>query len=144
MLISGNEPSSVILSQQSSLKSWKVISKNAKQAEAKRGGVLNPQNNNFNQGKTEKVCALKTLRIKTSFYTNIPLMISVLYKCLTWCHGSPRIMLSSVEGWAFKSMIYQRNYQIPDSKSQTSLSKVIVCILSEKGLSLYISLRLCL
>ena len=50
MRISGNEPSSVILSQTSSSKSWKVMTKKyQKQAEAKRDGVINPKNYNFNQ-----------------------------------------------------------------------------------------------
>ena len=40
MLISGTEPSSVILSQRSSLKSWKCM---PKQGKAKRDGVINPQ-----------------------------------------------------------------------------------------------------
>ena len=44
--ISGTEPSSVILSH---LKSWKVMSKMPEQAEAKRDGVINPQNYNCNQ-----------------------------------------------------------------------------------------------
>ena len=48
MRISGTEPSSVILSQKgSSFKDWKV--KSQKQAEAKRDGVINPQNYNFNE-----------------------------------------------------------------------------------------------
>ena len=50
MRISGIEPSSVILSQTWSIKNWKVITKQVpKQAEAKRDGVINPQNYNFNQ-----------------------------------------------------------------------------------------------
>ena len=50
MPISGTEPSSVILSQTCSIKSWKEMPKKVpKQAEAKRDGVINPQNYNFNQ-----------------------------------------------------------------------------------------------
>ena len=37
-----------------------------KQAEAKRDGVIHPQNYNFNQFYTENVDALKTLRINRS------------------------------------------------------------------------------
>ena len=48
MRISGTEPTSVILSQTGSLKSWKVITKKVpKEAEAKWDGVINPQNYNF-------------------------------------------------------------------------------------------------
>ena len=51
MRISGNEPSSVILSQ--TMKTIKKLKsddpKVPKQAEAKGDGVINPQNYNFNQ-----------------------------------------------------------------------------------------------
>ena len=47
MRISGNEPSSVILSQKSIFK--RDILNVPKQAEAKRDGVINPQNYNFKQ-----------------------------------------------------------------------------------------------
>ena len=50
--ISGTEPSSVILSQTCSINIKKLKSddlKGPKQAEAKRDGVINPQNYNFNQ-----------------------------------------------------------------------------------------------
>ena len=50
MRISGTEPSSVILSQTCSIKSWKSNDQNVpKQAETEMGGVRNPQNYNFNQ-----------------------------------------------------------------------------------------------
>ena len=49
MRISGNEPSSVSLNQKSSLKVENDSPKVAKQVEARRGGVMNPQNCNFNQ-----------------------------------------------------------------------------------------------
>ena len=50
MRISGTKPSSVILSQTKKFhKLQSVITKVLKQAEAKRGGVINPQNYNFNQ-----------------------------------------------------------------------------------------------
>ena len=42
MRISDTELSSVIFSQTSSFKSWKVMSVPLKQAEAKRDGVINP------------------------------------------------------------------------------------------------------
>ena len=49
MRISGNEPSSVILSQTKWIqKLRKIVRKRQKQAEAKRDGVINPQNYNFN------------------------------------------------------------------------------------------------
>ena len=59
MRISGTEPSSVILSQTCSIKSRKAMTKKLKsndqkvpkQAEAKRDGVINPQNYNFSQFK---------------------------------------------------------------------------------------------
>ena len=50
MRISGTEPSSVILCQTKKLK--KLISgaqKASRQAKARRGGVINPHNYNFNQ-----------------------------------------------------------------------------------------------
>ena len=50
MRISGTEPSSVILSRKSIFKQLKRdISNVPKQAEAKRDGVINPQNYNFKQ-----------------------------------------------------------------------------------------------
>ena len=52
MRISGTEPSSVILSQTCSKNIQKLKSddlKGPKQAEAKRDGVINPQNYNFHQ-----------------------------------------------------------------------------------------------
>ena len=48
MRISGTEPSSMILGQTGSLKKLKSNDKKVpKQAEAKRDGVINPQNYNF-------------------------------------------------------------------------------------------------
>ena len=50
MRISGTEPSSVILSQTMKFKKLKSDDpKVHKQAKAKRDGVINPQNYNFNQ-----------------------------------------------------------------------------------------------
>ena len=50
MRISGNEPSSVILSQTMKFKKLKIETpKVPKQADAKRDGVINPHNYNFNQ-----------------------------------------------------------------------------------------------
>ena len=49
MRISGTEPSSVILSQTKLIQKLKMIARKCKkQAEAKRDGVINPQNYNFN------------------------------------------------------------------------------------------------
>ena len=60
MRISGNEPSSVILSKKGgNFKSWKVMSQKCqKQAEAKRDGVINPQNYKFNQFLIRKISML--------------------------------------------------------------------------------------
>ena len=67
MRISGNEPSSVILSQTKWFQKLKnYCPKVPKQAEAKRDGVINPQNYNFIQFYTEKFNALKTLRMNQS------------------------------------------------------------------------------
>ena len=50
MRISGNEPSSVILSQKCIFKNWKEMSRTyQKQAEVKRDGVINPQKYNLEQ-----------------------------------------------------------------------------------------------
>ena len=51
MRISGTEPSSVILSQKKKYcqKLKRDVPNVPKQAEAKRDGVINPQNNNFKQ-----------------------------------------------------------------------------------------------
>ena len=51
MRISGTEPSSVILSQTKEFQMLKIDAppKVPKQAEAKRDGVINPQNYNFSQ-----------------------------------------------------------------------------------------------
>ena len=49
MRISGNEPSSVILSQKCIFKNWTDVQNVPKQAEAKRDGVINPQNYNLEQ-----------------------------------------------------------------------------------------------
>ena len=46
------------LAKQSSLKRWKVMPKMSKQAEAKRDGVINPQNYNFNQISTRNILTL--------------------------------------------------------------------------------------
>ena len=55
MRISGTEPSSVILSQTMKFKKLKSDDpKVPKQAEAKRDGVINPQNYNFKQFKNGK------------------------------------------------------------------------------------------
>ena len=60
MRISGTEPSSVILSQTMKFKKFKSNDpKVPKQAEAKRDGVIKPQNYNFNQFNTENFYALK-------------------------------------------------------------------------------------
>ena len=50
MRISGNEPSSVILSQTKLVQTLKMIARNCQnQAKAKGDGVINPQNYNFSQ-----------------------------------------------------------------------------------------------
>ena len=74
MRISGTEPSSVILSQTKKFKTLKSDApKMPKQAEAKRDGVINPQNDNFNQTTASDlfpflfVSPKKDLRFKSSF-----------------------------------------------------------------------------
>ena len=51
MRISGTEPSSVILSQRKWFKKLKMYAEKCakKQGKAKRDGVINPQNYNFNE-----------------------------------------------------------------------------------------------
>ena len=64
MRISGTEPSSVILGLTKYFEKLKTdITKVLKQTEAKRGGVINPQNYNFNKFQHRKFIALKTLQI---------------------------------------------------------------------------------
>ena len=64
MRISGTEPSSVILSQTKLFQKLNIDApKVPKQAEAKRDGVINPQNYNFSQFNTENCDAPQTLRI---------------------------------------------------------------------------------
>ena len=59
MRISGTEPSSVILSQTKQFKKLKSDAKKVpKEAKAKRDGVINPQNYNFNQILTQKISML--------------------------------------------------------------------------------------
>ena len=59
MRITGNEPSSVILSQTKKFENLKSeAEKVPKQTEAKRDGVMNPQNYNFNQFLTWKILML--------------------------------------------------------------------------------------
>ena len=67
MHISATETSSVILSRTKKLQKLEsVVPKVSKQAEAKRDGVINPQNYNFNQLLHREYYALKTLRINRS------------------------------------------------------------------------------
>ena len=67
MRISGNEPSSVILRQTKWFQTLEMLTRKCqKQAEAKRDGVINPQNYNCNQFYTENFDALQTLRINRS------------------------------------------------------------------------------
>ena len=64
MRISGTEPSSVILSQTMKFKKLKSDDpKVPKQAEAKRDGVINPQNYNFKQFYHGKYRCSQTLRV---------------------------------------------------------------------------------
>ena len=64
MRISGTEPSSVMLSQTMEFQKLESdVPKVPKQFEAKRDGVINPQNYNWVNFKTENFDALKTLRI---------------------------------------------------------------------------------
>ena len=63
MLISGNEPSSVILCQTKWFQKLKMIAESAKQAEAKRDGLISQQSYNFI---TDNFDAQKALRINRS------------------------------------------------------------------------------
>ena len=77
MRISGTEPSSAILSQTKKFQKLESgVPKVPKQAEAKRDGVINPQNYNFNQFYTENFDALKVNRT-------------------TWLHMCPRGLTGS-------------------------------------------------
>ena len=58
MRISDTEPLSVILGQKSSLKVGNDAPKVPEQAEAKRDGVINPKNYNFNQFRLRKILML--------------------------------------------------------------------------------------
>ena len=61
MRISGTEPSSVVRSQTKCFKKLKNdAQKLPKQTKAKRGGVINPQNYNFNQFCRRKVKTCKS------------------------------------------------------------------------------------
>ena len=71
MRISGNEPSSVILRQIVVLKVENVDPKLPKEAEAKRDGVINPQNYNFNQFLNGEFRCSQTLRINRSRPNNL-------------------------------------------------------------------------
>ena len=66
MRISGTEPSSVVLSQRRNFKSWKDVPNVPKQAEAKRDGVINPQNYNLKQFYHGKFWCSQTKRINRS------------------------------------------------------------------------------
>ena len=67
MRISGTEPSSVIF-RQTVVKALKNdVQKVSKNAKAKRDGVINSQNNNFNQFLHGNFDALKTQRINQSW-----------------------------------------------------------------------------
>ena len=67
MRISGTEPSSVILSKKKYFKRLKNdLQKLPKQVKAKRDGVINPQNYDFNQFQRRKFRCSQTLRINRS------------------------------------------------------------------------------
>ena len=89
MRISGIEPSSVILSQ--TMKFQKLesdVPKVPKQAEAKRDGVINPQNYNLNQLKHGNFDALKNA-------TNQPKStVELGYMCPRGLTGPPAVTLT--------------------------------------------------
>ena len=73
MRISSTEPSSVILSQTVKFKKLKSDNqKLPKQAEAKRDGVITPQNNNFKQFLHGKFWCSQTLRINRRTWLHVP------------------------------------------------------------------------
>ena len=88
MRISGTEPSSVILSQTVKFKKLKSDDqKLPKQAEAKRDGVLNPQNYNFKQ--TRKILMLSNA-------TNQPKStVELGYMCPRGLSGPPAVTLTN-------------------------------------------------
>ena len=89
MRISGTEPSSVILSQTCKIKKLKSNDQKVpKQAEAKRDGVINPQNYNFNQFKTRKfLCSPNA--------TNQPKStVELGYMCPRGLTGPPAVTLT--------------------------------------------------
>ena len=90
MRISSTEPSSVILSQNIvNLKSWKVMTQKClNKPEAKRDGVINPQNYNFNQFLTREFLMLSNA-------TNQPKSIVELgYMCPRGLLGPPAVTLT--------------------------------------------------
>ena len=73
MRISGTEPSSVILSQ--TMKSKKLKSddqKVPKQAEAKRDGVMNPQNYNFDTENFDALKRYKSTEVDRRTWLHVP------------------------------------------------------------------------
>ena len=89
MRISGNEPSSVILSQTKLFKKLKIdAQKVPKEAKAKRDGVINPQNYNFNQILSQKILMLSNA-------TNQPKStVELGYMCPRGLTGPPAVPLT--------------------------------------------------
>ena len=89
MRISGTEPSSVILGQTKKFKKLKSDAQNVpKEAKAKRDGVINPQNYNFDQILTHKVLMLSNA-------TNQPQStVELGYMCPRGLTGPPAVTLT--------------------------------------------------
>ena len=115
MRILGTEPSSVILSQKRNFQKLKRDVPNVqKQAESKRGGVINPQNYNFKQH--GKFWCSQTLRINRSWPYNLATCALERYPI---CYiGLPQVIwyevvLGCCYYMAFCTMYYIGPYSVP-------------------------------
>ena len=111
-------PHQLSLAKQSSLKSWKVIHvpQNAKQAEAKRDGVIKPQNYKFNQFQKRKI-----------------LMLSKRYKSTavdrrTWLHVAlgDSLFHQQWHSWNMNTDFYQDVYTICNRIQLTIMNHISI------------------
>ena len=87
MRISGTEPSSVILSKTNYFKKLKSDTENVpKQTEAKRDGVMNPKNYNFNPLETQKIWWSPNATINRSWTWNFATtdLVTTLVLSMAW------------------------------------------------------------
>ena len=139
MRISGTEPSSLILSQTCSIKSWKVITQKCqiKQAEAKRDGVINPQNYNFNQFKTRKILMLseryESTKVDRRTWLHLPSGTHWLTSSDT--HQVVEIQIETLNNWCihhFKSdLIYNMDHKRISGTEPSSVILIQTCIVSK-------------